>query len=447
MPRRRRRFWVTDVGGPRRPGGERSEAAGRPGLDLVPAPGPGAGGRARGGVPPDPRQPTGARRAPVCSAERDWGVARAPAAPRKGPEVSRAGTGLCAQGLRSLRRRRRRGRGDEGAAGAEARGPRLPRSEGGPGRGFVNQPPSSPQLTDQRAAIAPPTWSNEPLQRALSDKAATLRSRPPLTHPARAFRRSPGASGRAHLNPHPVRSARARARGFPKELCFQTPPPLLLPASNRGLSWPRRCSPLSGWGRRHPGGRARRAPSGGRPVRAPAAGLPFSARSPAEEAKAAASSLCLQTYPVSQCGRINHFWTPTTTVPIAIYASDDSLSLGDQGTPGEPPPPPAAAAGGKMHFLLGCPAGAGPRIPGPDSQTPQAWPRPPRSLPSPGKALLAFPLPQIPEDKSCPPKGDQPLPATRGALTFSGSCGSQEYKENLSPLPTPAGPCSLSKPE
>ena len=124
-------------------------------------------------------------------------------------------------------------------------------------------------------------------------------------------------------------------------------------------------------------------------------------RSPAEEAKAAASSLCLQTYPVSQCGRINHFWTPMTTVPIAIYASDDSLSLGDQGTPGEAPV--AAAAGGKMHFLLGRPAGAGPRIPGPDSQTPQAGPRPPRSLPSAGKALLAFSLPQIPEDKSHPP--------------------------------------------
>lgn len=31
-------------------------------------------------------------------------------------------------------------------------------------RGFVNEPLSSLQLTDQRAAIAPPTWSNEPLQ-------------------------------------------------------------------------------------------------------------------------------------------------------------------------------------------------------------------------------------------------------------------------------------------
>lgn len=76
----------------------------------------------------------------------------------------------------SRQARRGRPRGGEGAAGAGARGPRLGRSEGGPGRGFANERRSSPQLTDQRAAIAPPTWSNESQQRALSDKAGTART-------------------------------------------------------------------------------------------------------------------------------------------------------------------------------------------------------------------------------------------------------------------------------
>lgn len=44
-------------------------------------------------------------------------------------------------------------------------------------RGFVNEPLSSSQLTDQRAVLASPTWSNERLQYMLSDKVgATVRT-------------------------------------------------------------------------------------------------------------------------------------------------------------------------------------------------------------------------------------------------------------------------------
>lgn len=51
-----------------------------------------------------------------------------------------------------------------GAQLSRSSGPRVGAPRGPARRGFVNEPQSASQLTDQRAAVTPPTWSSEPLQ-------------------------------------------------------------------------------------------------------------------------------------------------------------------------------------------------------------------------------------------------------------------------------------------
>lgn len=118
--------------------------------------------------------------------------------------------------------------------------------------------------------------------------------------------------------------------------------------------------------------------------------------------------------PVSPGGHIHNSWTPRTTVPIAIYVSEDALSLCGRGTPRRGP----CGWGGGCIFScatqtpLSCraPSGEGPGFLGLDSPGAGLSFAPPSHLLG---SPFRLSVPQVPQDNP-PPSGDEQPPGTRG---------------------------------
>lgn len=223
----------------------RAPAFGRGG-DSGPVERPSAGQRGPGSQKPDPWGRTSQLRGPPSR----W---RPPPRPRsRAGGSSRPGT----RGESRARRERRRG----------------------PGRGCV-KPPSPPQLTEPSAAVAPPTRSNEPLQRARRHKAGAARTRR-----FRAARRGAGPRGRGARGGRDFKASRPdaaegwrspRGRGLELRAPHRHPgtPAVFTPAATLGLRPPvtRRARPSQppGPGARSPNPRLVRPAAGLRGLAAP----------------------------------------------------------------------------------------------------------------------------------------------------------------------------------